>query len=76
MKWKVPRPRVGASNPTISIKAANILDTEDHRLLKKGAMYEVGRAHWYYVSSYLAEGKVCHCEEEQCTGNCHSLYPV
>ena len=38
-----PWQRVAPSNPTISIKASNVLDTEVTGLLEKGIIHEVGR---------------------------------
>ena len=42
--WKecAPQQRVTPSNPTVSLKASNVLDTEVAGLLKKGAIREVG----------------------------------
>ena len=40
-----PRQRVTASNPTISTKASNVLDTEVTGLLEEGAIHEVGLVH-------------------------------
>merc|ERR1712115_735531 len=54
--WKehAPRQRVAPSNPTISTKACNVLDTEVAGLLEKGAIHEVGPSQGQYVSSYFA----------------------
>ncbi len=57
--WKehTPQQRVAPSNPTISTKASNLLDTEVAGLLKKGAICEVGPVQGQYVSSYFAVPK-------------------
>ena len=57
--WKeqAPRQRVAPSNPTISTKASNVLNTEVSGLLEKGAICEVGLVQWQYVSSYFAVPK-------------------
>ena len=57
--WKehAPRQRVVPSNPTISTKASNVLDTEVAGLLEKGAIPEVGLVQGQYVSSYFAKPK-------------------
>ena len=52
-----PRQRIAPSNPTISTKASNVLDTEVTGLLKKGAICEVGPVQGQYVSSYFAVPK-------------------
>ena len=52
-----PRQRVAPSNPTISLKASNVLDTEVTGLLYKGAIREVGPVQGQYVSSYFAVPK-------------------
>ena len=52
-----PRQRVAPSNPTISLKALNVLDTEVTGLLEKGAICEVGLVQEQYVSSYFAVPK-------------------
>ena len=52
-----PWQRVAPSNPTISLKASNVLDTEVARLLDKGAICEVGPVQGQYVSSYFAVPK-------------------
>ena len=49
-----PRQRVTPSNPTISLKASNVLDTEVTGLLEKGAICEVGPVQGQYVSSHFA----------------------
>ena len=54
---RAPRQRVTPSNPTISTKASNVLDTEVVGLLEKGAIHEVGLLQGQYVSSYLAVPK-------------------
>ena len=48
-----PRQRVAPSNPTISTKASNVLNTEVTGLLEKGAIREVGLVQGQYVSSYF-----------------------
>ena len=57
--WDIyaPQQRVAPSNPTISTKASNVLDTEVTRLLEKGAIHEVGLVQGQYVSSYFAVPK-------------------
>merc|ERR1712115_425870 len=57
--WKehAPRQRVAPSNPTISTKASNVLDTEVTGLLEKGAICEVGPVQGQFVSSYFAVPK-------------------
>ena len=44
LTWEksAPRQKIDLSNPTISTKASNVLDTEVAGLLKKGAICEVG----------------------------------
>ena len=49
-----PRQRITSGNPTISSKAAEVLDTEVIGLLEKGAIKEVGLVQGQYVSSYFA----------------------
>ena len=58
--WKehAPRQRVTPNNPTISLKASNVLDTEVTGLLDKGAIREVGLVQGQYVSSYFAVPKL------------------
>ena len=53
-----PRQRVTPSNPTVSLKALNVLDTEVTGLLNKEALKEVGRVPGQYVSSYIAVPKL------------------
>ena len=48
---------VAACNPTIPIKACNILNTEVVRLLEKEVICEVGQVQGEYVSSYFAVPK-------------------
>merc|ERR1712041_11896 len=52
-----PRQRVAPSNPTISTKASNVLDTKVTGLLEKGAIRELGPVQGQYVSSYFAVTK-------------------
>ena len=52
-----PWQRVAPSNPTISLKASNVLITEVTRLLKKGSICEVGPAQGQYIISYFAVSK-------------------
>ena len=52
-----PWQRVAPSNPTISTKASNVLDTEVAGLLEKGAIHEVGPVQGQYVSSFFAVPK-------------------
>ena len=52
-----PWHRVAPSNPTVSTKASNVLDTEVTGLLEKGAIHEVGPVQGQYVSSYFAVPK-------------------
>merc|ERR1712215_646313 len=49
-----PQQWVAPSNPTISTKASNVLDTKVTGLLEKGAIREVGPVQGQYVSSYFA----------------------
>ena len=59
-----PRQRVAPSNPTISTKASNVLDTEVAGLLEKGAIHEVGPVQGQYVSSFFAVPKSKHTPEK------------
>ena len=52
-----PRQRVIRGNPTVSSKAAEVLDKEVIGLLEKGAIQEVGPVQGQYVSSYFAVPK-------------------
>ena len=52
-----PWQRVAPSNPTISTKASNVLDTEVTRLFEKGAIREVGLVQGQYVSTYFVVPK-------------------
>ena len=54
---RAPRQRVTPSNPTVSLKASNVLNTEVTGLLDKGAIKEVGLVPGQYVSSYFAVPK-------------------
>ena len=52
-----PWQRVAPSNPTISTKASNVLDTEVTELLKNGAICEVGPVQGQYVITYFTVPK-------------------
>ena len=49
--------RTISSNPTISTKASNVLDTDVAGYLKKGAFREGGPVQGQYVSLYFAVPK-------------------
>ena len=53
-KERTPRQRIAQTNPTVSLKALNVIDTEVAGLLEKGAIREVGPVPGQYVSSYFA----------------------
>ena len=52
-----PWQRVAPSNPTISTKASNVLNTEVTRLCDRGAIHEVDPVQGQYVSSNFAVPK-------------------
>ena len=54
---RAPRQRITSGNPTISSKAAEVLEKEVQGLLEKGAIQEVGLVQGQYVSSYFAVPK-------------------